>query len=159
MSFTGFQQQPPLLPLNGRERTAITNNFLTVPCVRCGDANHSCLDCHNDALDNSQGYYRRLSPGKKRSANMLIRELKEKYANNDPMFKKTIEKKEEKERQQAIADKEARERQQAIADKEEKDRHQALKAQSQGQSQEAEQRVNEENDKQKTSISSGRNPA
>lgn len=91
MSWTGKSTYEEL---NKSEKRAITEQFLTTPCVRCNDKNHSCLNCPDESpSDYTSTAYGKLRPGKKLGAKKHIRDLKEKYNKNkeDPLFKKTDE--------------------------------------------------------------------
>jgi eukaryotic translation initiation factor 2C len=78
--------RPPNYQELGRDqKKEVTDQFLTTPCVRCGDNSHSCLDCSkcaNDHNGHKTGPYGSLNPGKKLGADKWINELKEKYKKN-----------------------------------------------------------------------------
>lgn len=92
-----------LQELKNDEKIPITNQFLTIPCVRCGDNSHPGLDCLNTATDHNAGPYGSLVPGKKLGADKWIDELKKRYAERpkDLMFAGAIAKREEQDRENA----------------------------------------------------------
>ncbi|KAF2451923.1 Piwi-domain-containing protein [Karstenula rhodostoma CBS 690.94] len=93
-----------LQDLRKDEKTTITDQFLTLPCVRCGDDSHSCLDCPNTATSHNDGPYGSLNPGKKLGADKWVDELKKRHAANprDLMFGRAVANREEQDRKRAL---------------------------------------------------------
>lgn len=95
-SLFAFAMAPPgkvtLQELGKKEKTSILDDFLTIPCIRCGNESHSCLDCWDIAHNLKNGSYGSLGQGKKMDADKYIIELKEKYQKNpeDPSFTKAL---------------------------------------------------------------------
>ena len=83
----------------------ITDEFLTTPCLRCGDEEHSCSDCPNEDILSSGRLFGEIKKEEKRqTANNLIKKLQHqsKINRNDPALKKARENRSAQERAMGI---------------------------------------------------------